>query len=75
MTSVAIGPVDQLAATLVGVSGAHPLGEQHVDRVAEELFARIAEELLDLEVHPHDVAVGRGRDHRVGLLSNVEQTL
>src|SRR6185295_11971443 len=49
-----------------GVAGAKPLRNQDLDRLPDQLLARIAEDPLGLAVDADDLAVGTDDDHRVG---------
>ena len=48
------------------VAVAHPLGPQRLDRLSEQLVARVTEQLLGERVHEHDLPVARGGDDGVG---------
>ena len=54
------------AVDVRGVTRAHALGDQQLDRLAEQLVARVAEHAFGLAVDEHDLAVLVAHDHAVG---------
>ena len=48
------------------MAGAEPLGHQHRDALAEQVLPRIAEQLLGVAVHAHDVALAVHQQQRGG---------
>ena len=54
------------ASPVLGMARAVTLGDQHVDVLADELFACVAEELLRLAVRKQDLAAVVEQHHRVG---------
>jgi hypothetical protein len=45
---------------------AETLGDEHLDRPADQLIARVPEHPLDLVIDEHDPAVGVGDEHSGG---------
>src|SRR5207244_4484336 len=50
---------------MLGVGAAESIGDEHLDPLADELIARIAEELLRLCVDEQDAAILVDDDHRI----------
>ena len=49
-----------------GVASVHLLGDEQLDRLAQELLAGVPEQPLDLAVHQHDLAAALHHHHAVG---------
>jgi hypothetical protein len=69
LAALAHGPPPRLlevAGALRPVMAAEELGHERLHRLAQELLARVAEELLGPRVHQHDAALAVDDDDRVG---------
>src|SRR5260370_301977 len=57
--------VGEVASSMLRVLVAEPCGHQYLDRIAEQLGARVSEELFRLRVDQRDTAVLADYHHRV----------
>ncbi len=58
--------IGEIPGSMGAVRSAEALGHQHLDRLAQQLVARIPEQHLDLRVDEHDQPLATDSHHRVG---------
>jgi hypothetical protein len=50
---------------MADMSGTKTIGDEKLDRLPDQLVARVTKDLLGLKVDELDLSVGAGNDHRV----------